>query len=721
MDETMDLTKNKFPQIPQRISALPTLAYNLWWSWHAEARVLFKMLDRATWKLSTHNPVKMLCTIDESCLKSAAKDPEFLSLYDKVIARFNEDMRTASGWFPENYPIPETESLAFFSAEYGLHHSLPFYAGGLGFLAGDLLKESSDLGIPLIAVGFMYPEGYIKQRMSPDGWQQDENELLDRESAPITRVTDEKGIHRVIQVPFIKPDIFVEFWKVQVGKIELYLMDTDIDENDPWNRAITSHLYIGSPEQRLRQEIVLGIGGAEVLRQMGRQHSVLHLNEGHTVFAILERIREKVASGSSFTDAFNQTRATTIFTTHTPVPAGTDVFPFQLIEKYFSTYWPTLGLDRNAFLELGIDPKNSRAGFNMTVFGLKGSQFHNAVSKRHGEVARKMWQSLWPNTSENNIPIDAITNGIHVPTWIEPKMQLLFNKYLGPDWLARHDDPDIWKQVDTIPDAELWDTHYWLKTKLVMRTMDRARQRWMEERPDPRIILASGVLLDPNVLTLGFARRFATYKRATLIFEDIERLTRIVNNRWKPVQIVFAGKAHPADDQGKRLLQQVFTLAKDAAFGGRIAFIEDYDEHLAQYLTHGVDVWLNNPKPPYEACGTSGMKAALNGVPHLSILDGWWIEGYNGRNGWAFGDKEGKQSDSQDATSLYELLEKKVVPQFYDINDDGVPLKWVAMMKETIKSTAAAFSARRMMKEYASKFYQPAFQAATTQIQTTTQ
>ncbi len=707
----MPSIKSPLSEIPERISGLSELAYNSWWSWHPEARMLFKMIDRASWKLSVHNPVKMLLSIDNTILKNMVKDQKFLRQYDAVIARFHEEMKTNTGWFLENITRRDDLSLAFFSAEYGLHHSLPLYAGGLGFLAGDLLKESSDLGIPVVAVGFMYPEGYVQQRISSDGWQQDDNEPIDRESAPITRVYDTKGKYRVIRVPFFEPALNVGFWKVQVGRVELYLMDTDISENDPWNRGITSHLYIGSPEQRLRQEIVLGIGGAEVLRQMGKRHSVLHLNEGHTVFAILERIREKVTTGMSFNEAFEQTRQTTIFTTHTPVPAGNDIIPFSLVEKYFSGYWPALGLDRGSFLALGIDPKDPNAGFNMTAFGLKGSRYHNGVSTRHGVVARKMWHSLWPEVPEQKVPIDSITNGIHVPTWIEPKMQLLFDKYLGPDWISKHEDPEIWRHIDDIPDEELWQTHYWLKTKLVIRIMDRARQR-MDEHPDPKIILASGVLLDPNVLTIGFARRFATYKRATLIFQDIQRLQNIINNRWKPIQIIFAGKAHPADDQGKRLIQQVFNIAKDAAFGGRIAFVEDYDENLAQYLTHGVDVWLNNPQPPYEACGTSGMKASLNGVPNLSILDGWWIEGYNGKNGWSFGDKEGNRSDSEDASAIYELLEKRVIPLYYDVDDDGFPDKWVKLMKETIKSTAAPFSSRRMMKEYAIKFYQPALQFA---------
>jgi starch phosphorylase len=357
----------------------------------------------------------------------------------------------------------------------------------------------------------------------------------------------------------------------------------------------------------------------------------------------------------------------------------------------------------------------------MTAFGLKGSLYHNGVSKRHGAVARKMWHSLWPEVLEQKVPIDSITNGIHVPTWIEPRMQLLFNHYLGADWINEHDNPEIWELIDDIPDQELWQTHYWLKNKLVLRMMERARQRWMNDQPDPRIILASGVLLDPNVLTLGFARRFATYKRATLIFQDMERLRKILCDRWKPVQIIFAGKAHPADDQGKLLLQQVFNAAKDASFGGRIAFVEDYDENLAQYLTHGVDVWVNNPLPPYEACGTSGMKASLNGVPHLSILDGWWIEGYNGKNGWAFGKKDGEHRDVDDANALYHSLEQDIIPLFYQVDDDGIPHNWIQVMKEAIKSTAAIFSARRMMKEYASKFYQPALQnASNIQIQSKT-
>jgi len=602
--------------------------------------------------------------------------------------------------------------IAYFSAEYGLHHSLPFYAGGLGFLAGDFLKECSDLGVPVVAMGFMYPQGYLRQRIRPDGWQESESETLDRENAPIRRVLDDKGERLIVKVPFIEPPIYVEVWKVLVGRVSLYLMDTDIEMNDPWNRGISARLYIGSPEQRLKQEVVLGIGGAEVLNVLGIRHSVLHLNEGHPAFAILERIRERVASGMTFEDASRQVRATTVFTTHTPVPAGHDVFPFSLMEKYFHSYWPSLGLDSESFMKLGMNPADPGAGFNMTAFALRMSGYRNAVSKRHCEVTRRMWQPLWPELPEESVPIESITNGIHIPTWIEPRIQLLLNKFVDMDWLNEHDVAETWRLVEDISDEELWKTHFWVKMKLIIRMRERVRQRWLYENADPHIILASGVLLDPNALTLGFARRFATYKRATLILYNLERLKGILNDRWRPVQIIFAGKAHPDDDPGKQLLQRVFNAAKDPSFGGRIAFVEDYDEQLAQYLVHGVDVWLNNPLPPLEACGTSGMKASLNGVPNLSILDGWWVEGFNGKNGWAFGGEDMPERDEADAEAIYNILENQVIPLYYNLGDDGIPHEWVRVMKEAMLSTSPLFSARRMTKEYVNKFYQEALKSA---------
>ncbi len=704
----MKSIKDKFPDIPDRISGLGELAYNLWWSWHPQARMLFKMLDRQAWKESVHNPVKMLKELPREILESAVKDSEYLNYYDGVMARFHEDITTKVCWFLENVIDSTCLPIAYFSAEYGLHRSLPFYAGGLGFLAGDYLKECSDLGVPVVAVGFMYPEGYLRQKIRVDGWQEDIDEVLDRDDAPIQRIFNEKGEQLIVRVPFIDPPIFVTVWKVAVGRVSLYLIDTDIDINDPWNRSIAYHLYIGDIEQRLRQEIVLGIGGSEVLNTLGIRHSVLHLNEGHCAFALLERIRGRIEEGMSFEKASEQVRATSVFTTHTPVPAGHDVFPFHLMDKYFSHYYPLLGLGRDDFLQLGTHPEYPAAGFNMTAFSLRMSYYHNGVSRRHGEVSRHMWQLLWPDKKEEDVPIDSITNGIHVPTWVEPKIELLFNKYLGPDWLKDHDNSVIWERIDDIPDEELWQIHYWLKMKLINFVREQARRRWLENRVSPFNIIASGTLIDPTALTIGFARRFASYKRTDLIFHDLGRLKKLLNHRWRPLQIIFAGKAHPSDDDGKRILQRIFNFTHDPEMGGRIAFVENYDEQLAQYMVHGVDLWLNNPVPPLEACGTSGMKASLNGVPHLSILDGWWIEGFNGKNGWAFSGG----GDDQDADAIYTLLENEIVPLYYKVDDKGIPRDWVKVMKEAIKSIGPIFSARRMAKEYVQKFYKNALKSA---------
>jgi starch phosphorylase len=709
----MEVQESLFPNLPSRLIGLGELAENLWWSWHPAARMLFKMLSRPVWKETRHNPDKLLKEVPQGALESAANDPEYLRHYDEVLSQFRKDMEEKVCAYLKHVPDRSRTPIAYFSAEYGLHHSLPFYAGGLGFLAGDYIKECSDLRVPLVAVGFMYPEGYVRQRIREDGWQENLDQILDRDAASISRVFNEKGEQIVVKVPLTEPPIHVAVWKVEVGRVCLYLMDTDIEINDPWNRSISARLYSGDVEQRLRQEIILGIGGSEVLEALGIKHSVLHLNEGHAAFALLERIRDGVQGGMNYEEAADQVKRTSVFTTHTPVPAGHDVFPFQLMEKYFHSYWPALGLDRDRFLRLGVHPNEPNAGFNMTAFALRMSGYRNGVSKRHGEVARRMWQALWPELPEDKVPIDYVTNGVHVPTWIEPKLELLFNQYLGPAWLEEHDNPSLWELVEKIPDDALWKTHYWLKIKLIDAIRERSRQRWAKDRVSPSIALAGGALLDPSVLTLGFARRFATYKRADLIFYDLERLKNLLNDRWRPVQIIFAGKAHPADDPGKQLLQRVFNATRDPATGGRIAFVEDYGEQFAQYMVHGVDVWLNNPVPPMEACGTSGMKAALNGVPHLSIMDGWWMEGFNGKNGWTFGQEEsGDNRGTADADAIYRILEEEVIPLYYKVSDDGTPHDWVKVMKECIKSNGPRFSTRRMVKEYIQKFYTKALKEA---------
>ena len=620
--DMMDRIRQEFPSLPERLLGLGEMAENLWWSWHPAARMVFKSLNRQIWKESLHNPDKTLKELSAEILAKAGHDPDFLRHYDLVLSQYHKYLEKGVCPMLSDVCGSDTPVIAYFSAEYGLHHSLPFYAGGLGFLAGDFIKECSDLRVPLVAVGFMYPEGYVLQRIREDGWQENLDQTLEREAASIYRVLDASGKQWQVKVPVIEPSIYVSVWKVDVGRVELFLLDTDIEANDPWNRSISSRLYSGDIEHRLRQEIVLGIGGMEVLEKLGIKHSVLHLNEGHAAFALLERIRDRVQTGESFEEARKTVGDSTVFTTHTPVRAGHDVFPFELMGKYFHDYCTSLGLDHDTFLQLGIHPDEPQSGFNMTAFALRISGYRNGVSRKHGEVARAMWQNLWPGVDTKRVPVDYVTNGVHVPTWIEPKMELLFNKYLGPEWLDQHDNPYIWELVDEIPDSELWDTHMWLKIKLIDAIRERARRRWVENGLNPSLMVSGGTLLDPTVLTIGFARRFATYKRADLIFHDMERLKKLLKNRWQPIQIIFAGKAHPADDPGKRILQRIVNTARDPQYGGRIAFVEDYGEQFAQYMVHGVDVWLSNPLPPMEACGTSGMKAGLNGVPSLSIVDG---------------------------------------------------------------------------------------------------
>jgi glycogen phosphorylase len=703
---------NRFTHIPPRLSGLADLAYNLWWSWHPEARILFKQVNQLAWKASIHNPVRLLRDTPQEFFLAAEKNEEYLRRYDIIMNRFRRYMNATTGWFREEYPDSRALTIAYFSAEYGLHHSLPMYAGGLGFLAGDHLKECSDLGVPLVAVGFMYSEGYLHQDIRPDGWQEGIQETLDRDAAPVKRVLNDDGEQLVVQVPHIEPPIFVAVWRVDVGKVPLYLLDTDIPANDPENRRISSNLYTSDREERLRQEIVLGIGGRKVLHEMGILYSAVHLNEGHPAFALLERIRERVARGISFADALDQVRLTSIFTTHTPVAAGHDAFPVELMDEYFAAYYPALGITREQFLGLGTHPDYPESGFNMTVLAMRLSAYHNAVSQRHGEITRQMWKNLWPDLPVDKVPIDAITNGVHLPTWMNPRIEDLLDTYfypVTPNWQQEHDDPDIWNLVDEIPDGKLWDLHFDLKIKLINRMRERTRIKWARQQEDPLSLPAAGLLLNPSILTIGFARRFATYKRSDLIFYDMERLKRIVCNRWRPVQIIFAGKAHPSDYEGKLILQKIYQLAQQPELEGRIAFVEDYSEQTAQYLVHGVDVWLNNPVPPLEASGTSGMKAAMNGVINLSIPDGWWLEGYNGKNGWSFGGADdgtnGAGRDASDAYALYDILEKEVIPLYYSASLDGIPHGWVRMMKESIKSNAPRFSAHRMVKEYVSRYY----------------
>jgi glycogen phosphorylase len=697
-------------KLPKRILGLNELAYNLWWSWHPEARHLFKSLDRSLWKSTSHNPVKLLNRIAPHRLTAASEDKEFLEKYDSVINNFNREFLSPA--YRTGFPDDRPHLVAYFSMEFALHSSLPIYAGGLGVLAGDYCKEASDLGLPMVCIGFMYPQGYFQQHISEDGWQQERYSQVDFAETPITPVLNTNNQPLRIKVELDSRSVDVAVWQVKIGKTRLYLLDTRLEENSAPDRELTARLYSGNGEFRLQQEIILGMGGVRVLRALQIQPSIWHANEGHTSFMMMERCREQLLNGDSFPDALRKIRQTTVFTTHTPVPAGNDAFPHILIEKYLHNYWKSMGLDRNTFLALGTQPSDG-SSFNMTVLGLKTADYRNGVSQLHGAVCRRMWHGLWPELEEKDVPIGSITNGIHVPTWVSPQMSQLYTRYMGPDWTKEHDNQAIWENVKDIPDAEMWKGRQWLKSKLAEAIRDSARQCWIQERGSPSQALAMGALYDPEVLTIGFCRRFTDYKRAWLILKDIERLKRLVCNDNRPVQIVFAGKAHPNDDGGKRLIQQVFNNARDSSFKGRIIYVEDYDLHKARYLVHGVDLWLNTPRPTQEASGTSGMKAALNGVLHLSVYDGWWCEGYNGANGWAIhtGEVSGHDEDQSDAEELYSLLENTIVPIYYDRDRNGIPHGWIRVVKEAIRSCAPSFSARRMLKDYIEQSYIPAVSA----------
>ena len=710
------------PLLPKRIERLYELADNLWWSWHPQARDLFRALDYPLWRMTGHNPVKQLRDINPDKLQAAAADPSFLALYDSVMSAFDADMSAQNTWFNKKYPNLLNGPIAYFSMEFAIHNSLPIYAGGLGILAGDTCKEASDLGIPLVGVGFMYPQGYFQQRISAEGWQEETYRQLDFNEAPINPVLSPEGRGPLVKVQLEDRSVYIGAWQVRVGRVDIYLLDTSVTENAPQDRQLSSRLYIADRELRIQQEIVLGIGGVRVLRAMGIKPAIWHANEGHTAFMMLERVREEVERGATFDKAVKRVKASTIFTTHTPVPAGHDVFPVQIVEKSLRGYWSSLGIDKDTFMRLGQHDGSDSQAFNMTVLALTLSGQCNGVSKLHGAVSRKMWHVLWPEVKEDKVPISHITNGIHVPTWVAPEIGWLYDKYLGPDWVKRHNDPKLWDRVMNIPDEELWEVHQLLKRKRKAAILDRAQKSWAEGKVAASQVLTMGALLDPDVLTIGFVRRFAEYKRPALIFYDIERLKKIVKDQWRPVQIIFAGKSHPADFPSKYLLHQVYTLASDRDFQGRIAFVEDYDMHMARYLVHGVDVWLNNPRRLREACGTSGMKAALNGVPSLSILDGWWYEGYNENNGWAIGEGPGvsynspDDEDKRDAEHIYQLLEKEIVPLFYDRDRSGVPHGWLRVVKEAIRSVVPYFCSRRMLEEYTDRMYARAAQSLSKKI-----
>ncbi len=704
-----------FPIMPSRSSRLYELAYNLWWSWHPEALALYRNLDPDLWEETGHNPVRFLSEVQPEHLEQAANDTAYLEQYDSVLHDFDRYMHPSTEtWFSRTYPELANKTIAYFSAEFGLHDALPIYSGGLGILSGDHCKEASDLGLPFVGVGFLYPQGYFRQSITRDGVQEAFYDKLHFSEAPATPACDPDGNEVMISVDLPGRSIHAKVWKLQVGRIPLYLMDTDVAPNAPNDRELSARLYGGDREMRISQEIVLGIGGVRALRALGISPAAWHINEGHAAFLNLERCRELVASGLNFNEAREAVAANSLFTTHTPVPAGNDTFSYDLVDKYFSSYWGQLGLTRDQFMEVALEDHGWGPSYGMTVLAFRLTGQHNGVSALHGAVSRNMWQFLWPGVDADEVPIDSITNGVHTPTWITPEMNALFKRYLGEDWQDHVDEPDLWNAIIEIPDEELWKTHMQRKEALISYTRRHLKRQHLRLGEGPVQIAEFEHMLSPDALLIGFARRFATYKRATLIFRDLDRLRRILNNPERPVQIIFAGKAHPADGPGKALIEQVYRFSRSEAFRGKVIFLENYDIDMARHLVSGTDLWLNNPIRPHEASGTSGQKAALNGQPNCSILDGWWAEGYNGKNGWAIGEeREYHDPNAQDeagSLSLYTLLEQEIVPCYYDWGTDGIPHRWIAFMKEAIRSCAPTFSMRRMVKEYTRRFYVPEIQ-----------
>lgn len=703
-----EIIPNQF-NLPRRIERLGELAYNLWWTWNPDMQRLFQRIDGDLWEGTSHNPIMFLRKVERAKLNAVTHDSYFLDFYDRSIRAFDQYMDRKDTWYEQNHGHITKETIAYFSTEFGLHETLPIYAGGLGVLSGDHLKEASDLGLPLVAMGFLYTKGYFTQVISEDGWQGANHIKLNFNELPVLPLLNEGEKPLTITVELAGRDVLVRIWKIQVGRVPLYLLDSDVEGNTPEDRELTSRLYSSDLDLRISQEIILGIGGVRALRKLGHSPAVWHMNEGHSAFLALERIRELIERGSSLEEAVEYVQGKTVFTTHTPVPAGSDEFPDWLIDKYFSGFREKLSLGRDQFFDLARHEVSWGETFSMPVLAMRMSRLRNGVSELHGQVAREMWAYLWPDFKTDQVPISHITNGIHTGTWLARRLRHLYNKYLGPDWLENLDDPEIWSGVMDIPDEELWAVRRHLKRKLVFYMRERARAQWAQDVVHPVQVIASGALLDPYALTVGFARRFATYKRADLVLSDFKRLLRIINQPNKPVQIIFAGKAHPADDPGKLLIQEVYRKVKLAESGGRLVFLEDYDMNLARYLIQGVDVWLNTPRRPLEASGTSGQKAALNGVLNFSILDGWWREGYNGLNGWAIGTDDSHQDqkfqDDMDAESLYDTLENEIVPLFYNRSAEDLPWEWISRMKESIRTLAPEFSMRRMVKDYAKDLY----------------
>ncbi len=701
------------PQLPKRIGRITEIANNLWWSWNTEFLRLFKIIDIDLWERCNKNPVKFLKLVDQEKLENASKDVNFVKEYDKIVVNFDAYMNSKNTWFNSKYPANRNDLIAYFSAEYGLDQTIAIYSGGLGILSGDHLKSASDLGIPLVAVGLLYKNGYFNQIIDRYGMQRPEYRDLDLYDLPINPVKDLDGNDLMLYIKFPKRRIYLKVWEINVGRIKLYLMDSDIDINNDEDRNTTARLYGGDQEMRIRQEIILGMGGVSLLRRLGLTPTVYHMNEGHSAFLNLELIKNTIKEKQvSFDVARDIASSKTVFTTHTPVPAGNDIFPLDLVEKYFKDFWPRLGLTREEFLKLGMKPcEGLENGFNMGIFALKIAGKKNGVSKLHGEVSRELFADVWPHIAPSESPITYVTNGIHTCTWLAPKMKELYNKYLMPYWQDNIHEDNVWEKIKTIPDEKMWKVHMERKAKLIALVKENVTKRLRREGVSYEEIIEATSKLNPEALTIGFARRFATYKRATLIFKDLERITQILNDVDRPVQLIFAGKAHPADREGADLIKYIHEISMKPQFKGKIFILENYNIEISRYMVSGVDVWLNNPRRPMEASGTSGQKASVNGVVNFSVLDGWWAEGYNQKNGWSIGTNKEyssyEEQDIADSESIYYTLENKIIPIYYDKDKNGISKTWMEYMKNSIISTGGRYSTARMLVDYTNKLYIP--------------
>ena len=702
------------PQLPKRIGKLSEIANNLWWSWNTEFLRLFKIIDRDLWETCEKNPVKFLKRVSQDRLEAVVENTDFLREYDRLAKEFDDYITSKNTWFSNKYPENKKDLIAYFSAEYGLDQTIPIYSGGLGILSGDHLKSASDLGIPLVAVGLLYKNGYFHQKINGNGEQETEYNNIELSNLPINPVKDENGEELKIYVKFEKRKVYLKVWQINVGRIKLYLLDSDIDENTPKDREVTLRLYGGDQEMRIKQEIILGMGGTNLLtRALGLNPTVYHMNEGHSAFLILELIKNIIKEKKvSFEVAKDIASSKTVFTTHTPVPAGNDIFPIGLVEKYFKEFWPRLGLDREEFLKLGMKPCTElEPGFNMGIFALKVAGKKNGVSKLHGAVSRELFGDVWPEIAANESPITYVTNGIHTCSWLAPSLKELYNKYLIPYWQDNIYKDEVWENINNIPNQELWGIHQKRKQKLFDIVKENTTNRLRKSGYSYEEINEITSKLNPNALTIGFARRFATYKRATLIFKDLERITQILNNANRPVQLIFAGKAHPADKEGQDLIKRIHEISMMPQFKGKIFLLENYNIAMSRYLVSGVDVWLNNPRRPMEASGTSGQKASVNGVINFSVLDGWWAEGYNQENGWTIGTNAEftsyEEQDIADSQSMYRTLEEKIIPTYYEKDENGISEKWMKIMKNSITSTGGKYSTSRMLVDYTNNLYIP--------------